>query len=151
MSSILRVPLLSTDAIPRICKKLHCFQVALKEHLYCIDHKPPERKNPKPHNKFVVYFISYGTNGPVKIGKAFSLENRLKDFQICCPYKLCILAFVKCEDNHGTRKLEHSLHIRLAEWRLNGEWFKRVPDVKKVIKHAKIMDGDMFYTMYNSC
>lgn len=70
-----------------------------------------------------VYFIG-GEDGPVKIGRAFVPEQRLKEIQCGYPYPLKVLATV-C----GGAGLERAYHERFAAHRLNGEWFERHPDI----------------------
>lgn len=70
-----------------------------------------------------VYFIG-AEDGPVKIGRAFVPEQRLKEIQCGYPYPLKVLATIK-----GGRGLERAYHERFAAHRLNGEWFERHPDI----------------------
>ena len=62
--------------------------------------------------------------GPVKIGISTSPETRLVALQTACPYKLSVL----CE-MPGAAFEEAAVHSFFAEYRLEGEWFKRAREV----------------------
>ncbi|MBX9594075.1 MAG: GIY-YIG nuclease family protein [Roseomonas sp.] len=71
-----------------------------------------------------VYVIQQGDCGPVKIGFTTGIEHRLSSLQTASPEPLRVIRMF-----HGTRKDERRLHASLAMHRLNGEWFKPVPEV----------------------
>lgn len=62
------------------------------------------------------YFIRAGTEGPIKIGKANSVECRLQALQTAHYEELSVLAVVDDET-------ERSAHRRFAADRIRGEWF----------------------------
>lgn len=73
-----------------------------------------------------VYFVQAEEGGPVKIGRS-SLDRvtaRVAQLQIGNPARLVIRRVVL-----GTEALEESLHERLREHRIRGEWFSPVADV----------------------
>jgi hypothetical protein len=78
-----------------------------------------------------VYFIG-AADGPIKIGRAFVPEQRLKDIQCGYPYPLSVLATVK-----GGAGLERAYHERYAAHRLNGEWFDRAPEILAEIERLQ--------------
>lgn len=82
-----------------------------------------------------IYFISTDEVPayPIKIGLSFTgVEKRLRELQTGCPYPLTVLATVE-----GTPSYEWILHRELHPHRLNGEWFKRCPEVLAEVKEAK--------------
>jgi hypothetical protein len=77
------------------------------------------------------YFIQAGVDGPVKIGIAEDVEERLKQLQTGCPDDLRLIGRI-----HGN--CESDLHGRFERLRLRGEWFK--PDVRLmafIVEHAE--------------
>ena len=66
-----------------------------------------------------IYFIQSINGGPVKIGKAKNVQQRLLGFQIGCPVKLSVVAVYKNVDD----SLENVLHNKYSEYRIHGEWF----------------------------
>jgi hypothetical protein len=72
---------------------------------------------------YMVYFVGW-SGGPVKIGVARDVRQRLCDLQAACPYKLEVWAAVA-----GSYGLERDYHMRFATYRLHGEWFERVPEI----------------------
>lgn len=74
----------------------------------------------------VVYFLRAGY-GPIKIGWCSTPEGvarRLKAAQHGHPSRLEIVA-----TQPGPRTLEHRLHVRFRDHRLEGEWFAPAPDL----------------------
>jgi hypothetical protein len=74
------------------------------------------------------YFIG-GDDGPVKIGKADSVEGRIKELQIGSPVRLRILGF-----RDGGRYREKAYHLQFRKSRLHGEWFERTPALEAEIE-----------------
>jgi hypothetical protein len=75
-----------------------------------------------------VYFISDGNH--VKIGYTDGVpEDRLRQLQTGNPTPLQIMAV----DTRGTVETERQLHQRFAGYRVNGEWFRLVPQIQKYI------------------
>lgn len=79
------------------------------------DPGPPQ---PKP-KRGVVYFITNGVRGRVKIGFSERHDVRLKSLQIACPDDLTVIGTLP-----GTRRLEAKMHKRFHEYREKGEWFR---------------------------
>lgn len=70
-----------------------------------------------------VYAIRFGTDGPIKIGRAVKPSDRLADLQCANHETLTMLGAVP-----ETAQLnERSEHRRLADRRLRGEWFDITP------------------------
>lgn len=64
----------------------------------------------------------------IKIGIAANAKARLNKLQMCCPYKLNILAVIP-----GKSHMEKELHQRFVADRLHGEWFRRSDALLAVI------------------
>jgi hypothetical protein len=67
----------------------------------------------------VIYFIQSGDDGPIKIGLASDVRERLRALQTAHHEKLTLLGV-----SSGDRKEERLLHIRFAQLRGIGEWFR---------------------------
>ncbi len=76
-----------------------------------------------PTDKSLVYFIA-SANGPIKIGIANDIEQRLRGLQTANPVALRLLA-----SRTGGRAQEQEYHKRFAAHRLHGEWFDQHPDI----------------------
>lgn len=70
-----------------------------------------------------VYFVD-SDRGPIKIGAAANPRNRLSGLQVGSPHPLRLIAY--CQ---GTVELERFLHAEFAADRLDGEWFRRTPEI----------------------
>lgn len=81
--------------------------------------------------KSVVYFIG-SEGGPIKIGCALNVNNRLAALQCASPVRLAILATTP-----GRTKVERAYHARFAAHRLHGEWFAPHPDILTEIEHLQ--------------
>lgn len=92
-----------------------------------VDH--PRRATSRPHKQWV-YFIQC-TAGPIKIGVAVDVEERLRTLQCGSPFELRLIARVP-----GGYDLEADLHRRLCEHRLHGEWFANTPVVLRVLEEV---------------
>jgi hypothetical protein len=75
-----------------------------------------------------VYFIG-ADFGPVKIGFTGNLRRRLESIQNGYPERIRVLAYAT-----GGRMLEASYHRRFASYRMNGEWFRRAPELEREIE-----------------
>lgn len=79
-----------------------------------------ERDNYKAvKRKTNVYIIQSVIGGPVKIGKAYNVEKRLKEHQTGSPYILKVIKVFKNVEH----KFETQLHKKFKPYRLHGEWF----------------------------
>jgi hypothetical protein len=77
-----------------------------------------------------VYMIQAGEGGPVKIGVASILKKRLEALKVSSPVPLTVLAAFD-----GGDELEKKLHRHFDAARLEGEWFRPVPEL---LAHAKL-------------
>lgn len=83
-----------------------------------------------------VYFIRAGARGPIKIGLAVDVGQRMRSLQTASPTLLELIGAIP-----GGLKLEKAIHRRLAEFRLHGEWFKPTLEVRQWAQLARIIDG----------
>ncbi len=80
----------------------------------------------------IIYFIRYGTNGPIKIGIARDLMKRLDTLQSGAPEILRILHFVE-----GFITDERRLHERFAHLHCRGEWFEPATELLDYIESLR--------------
>ena len=66
-----------------------------------------------------VYFIQAGDGGPIKIGSATDVEQRMSDLQVGSAQELRLLAKVP-----GGYRREGELHDFLSKHHIRGEWFQ---------------------------
>ena len=71
-----------------------------------------------------VYFLRFGSDGPIKIGWARNVALRVSELQTGSPVKLHVLA-----SQRGTEQDERDLHRHFAHLRLSGEWFAAEPEL----------------------
>lgn len=76
----------------------------------------------------VVYFIQ-AADGPIKIGHAVNVENRLIRLQIGNAQPLKLLGV-----KQGGVAIEKSYHQRFNEHRIRGEWFHPHPDILNEVR-----------------
>ena len=75
----------------------------------------------KRRGTVTVYFISQGSDGPIKIGfTTKKATKRLAELQVASPQKLILLAVIQ-----GDREVETELHKRFSDSHIRGEWFER--------------------------
>lgn len=74
-----------------------------------------------------VYLIQSTHGGPIKIGYAKDVAQRMAVIQLHCPFPLYILRIIE----NGGVDVERWLHRKLARHRLHGEWFADHPSVHK--------------------
>ena len=70
----------------------------------------------------MIYFVSAGTNGAIKIGQADDPARRLAELQTGSSEPLFLLATLP-----GGRREEAALHTVFAAFQKRGEWFSREP------------------------
>lgn len=76
----------------------------------------------------MIYFVQGETGGPIKIGYARNIDNRIKSLRTGCPYKLVLLGVME-----GQRSDETKLHHKFAAARLQGEWFDDCAEIRAFI------------------
>ncbi len=88
-------------------------------------------KGPLGQHGFV-YIVQSETVGPIKIGHARHVSERLTKLRSGSPYKLHLLCVLR-----GGREREKELHRMFKSARLHGEWFKPCPELFRYIARAK--------------
>lgn len=73
----------------------------------------------------MIYFIQADIGGPIKIGYAGDVANRLRELQCGSPFPLVLLRV-----ENGTLADEKRLHRHFAATRLHGEWFEPTPELR---------------------
>lgn len=71
-----------------------------------------------------IYFVQAGNRGAIKIGYSTGISGRIRDLQVASPMLLRLLNV-----RAGTVQMEHSLQVKLAKYRVHGEWFRPVAQV----------------------
>lgn len=67
----------------------------------------------------MIYFVQCGKNGPIKIGCAANVEDRVAQIQTSCPYELKLLWKID-----GGMNKEAEIHERWKHEKIRGEWFR---------------------------
>jgi hypothetical protein len=82
----------------------------------------------------MVYFIQRGANGPVKIGRAVDVQQRLRTLQTSNPEPLHILLVIA-----GSSTRESEIHAALVESRMVGrrEWFHPTSELFALIERIR--------------
>lgn len=98
----------------------------------------PKPRKPRGKQGFV-YFMRINGRGPVKIGFAVNVSNRLKSHKAANHGTLVIVAAMR-----GTLKSEKQLHARFAKLRVKGtkEWFKFSGDLKTFVEALPRIDTE---------
>lgn len=96
-----------------------------------------QRWHLRPSEECLTYFIAAVEEdmpeGPIKIGISNHPVARLAEMQQVCPARLEILAVAP-----GGARTEKRYHERFLEHRLHGEWFRRNPELLKLIRYWKV-------------
>lgn len=88
-----------------------------------------------------VYFIQAEDGGPVKIGRSKNPTERLKALQTASPKRL-VIRRLQSMHYHESLKVEKGLHRRYAEARLDGEWFRPIPELATLARAIpEVEDG----------
>jgi predicted transcriptional regulator of viral defense system len=88
-----------------------------------------------------VYFIQAGdVSGLIKIGFTYNVSERLKKLRSGSPIPLTLLAVIK-----GAQRNEHEFHVKFAEAREHGEWFRPeaiiLDEIKQINELVKAVDS----------
>jgi hypothetical protein len=84
----------------------------------------------------VIYFAQAECGGPIKIGYADAVGERVADLQIAMPQRLVVLGVMD-----GTRSTENEMHRRLHHIRVRGEWFQDCHELRRLIaEYARPFD-----------
>lgn len=71
----------------------------------------------------LLYAVQVGTDGPIKIGRTVNMPRRFRELRTACPYPLRFLGHVM----ETPERNEATEHARLADRRLESEWFDVTP------------------------
>lgn len=80
-----------------------------------------------------IYFVQQGADGPIKIGKANNVRDRMRGLQTSNPYPLRLLGVVD-----GGMSEEADLHRRFADARMQGEWFRPDASILQYLRAAAV-------------
>ena len=99
---------------------------------------PPSAIAPAKGSGWVYVFRSGGPGAPVKVGFSTDPAKRLRYLATGHPYRIDLVALLP-----GSRGLERALHARLADFRLEGEWFSREAEAEITGVLADAFAGDV--------
>lgn len=96
----------------------------------------------------MIYFIQEGDNGPIKIGKAVSVERRLKGLQTAHHKELSILQVIP-----GGAERESKIKKDLIKFKIKGEWFQPMPEVFEYMRRVQypeyeLLNGRPYAVLY---
>ena len=80
----------------------------------------------------MIYFIQRGSDGPVKVGRAFDVKRRLRALQTSSPEPLRLLLAIS-----GGAAREAEIHAALAASHLSGEWYRPTPQLFHLIENVR--------------
>ena len=77
-----------------------------------------------------IYFVqtSASAEGPIKIGQAQNIRDRVRNIQTSHPWPLKLLAYIEIADEVARDETEAEMHARFFATRMHGEWFS--PDAE---------------------
>lgn len=85
-----------------------------------------------------VYFLQHDVAGPIKIGGAFNIDQRIRLLQTGNPCALTLRGYMPVERSGDMYTVERAHHQRFWYLRLTGEWFRAEPDLLQFIaEHAR--------------
>lgn len=135
----LAVPPVYTYALPRLCASKGCLKDRDIGREYCaVCRRKPKPKYLQstnlPEGMTYIYFIQTEGGGDlIKIGKSRNVKSRLHSMQTGCPIPMRLLGYFKANDS-----MEGALHDEFAEYRVRGEWFEPVEDIKNFLLAYKL-------------
>jgi len=120
MSQRFIVPIVSTDALPRICERRGCLADAVHGEMRCKEHRLRKKVDFDAGPILGgVYMISGMGLNAVKIGYAIDINARLSTLQTSNPVDLKAIAAFSVESPRSEKKL----HALIDDFRIRGEWF----------------------------
>lgn len=78
-----------------------------------------------------IYFIQAGDGGPIKIGRATNVLDRMSSMQSDNHERLKLIGVTE-----GRRSRERELHARFRHLRMHGEWFRPEDDLVKYVQEV---------------
>jgi hypothetical protein len=76
-----------------------------------------------------VYFVEAEGLGLIKIGRSRTMWMRMAKWYTDCPVPVKILGLMP-----GDHDVELWMHVKFAEYRVRGEWFRDCSDIRKWIE-----------------
>lgn len=76
-----------------------------------------------PDDETFVYVIGRQNERPLKIGVSANPDGRAFDLSVAHPLKLAVLYRIAAKTRAQAMQWEKTAHMKLAECRLDGEWF----------------------------
>jgi len=76
-----------------------------------------------------IYFVQMDYIGPIKIGIAKNVQQRMRELQTGSPYRLNLLCCFP-----GNEDMEREIHLGFSEIKLEGEWFLPHPFLLREIR-----------------
>lgn len=98
-----------------------------------------KKKPPKPEKTYDDFVYLVHASGHWKLGVSQNVEQRLRELQTGCPFRVEIVKFWKSEQ---AAKVERALHRRFAEHRMEGEWFKLPESALTYLKGIDDLDRE---------
>lgn len=83
---------------------------------------------------YYVYFVQAGRDGPIKIGVAWSVPQRVRELQVASWEELHVIGDVRCSNKESAFALEAALHERLRKFHMRGEWYVAADEVTAAIR-----------------
>lgn len=120
MSQRFAVPIISTEALPRICERRGCLADVVHGEMRCKEHRIRKKADLDAGPILGgVYMISGIGLNAVKIGYAKDINSRLGTLQTSNPVDLKTIARFSVEGPMAEKKL----HVLIEDFRIRGEWF----------------------------
>jgi hypothetical protein len=91
------------------------------------------------------YLIGYGEGEPFKVGRTYSIENRLNNLQSGNHRELVVLIGFESRIPHCA---EQQLQERFAPYRIRGEWFDWNDDVADIIARMRRKNTRLLRKLY---
>jgi hypothetical protein len=88
-----------------------------------------------------VYFARSGIQGPIKIGHALDVQQRLINLSIASPVEVVLLGAFLSENAEADEK---HIHQKLAPYRIKGEWFQAEGALAEMQTHAIVGPTQVF-------
>lgn len=97
-----------------------------------------------------IYFLQEGSAGPIKIGYAWRVLDRLRSAQTGNPRELRLIGVIfVLELGHisssllptNARRVERELHLLFAPSRIRGEWFSPSEDLVRYVANLRTPEG----------
>lgn len=114
---------------------------ALKPDPRCFIHqdKPKKKKHKASKPVDIRSLYAMRCEHAVKFGVAIKPLDRLADMQVSCPFKIELIASIRCDT-----KMETIVHKALASDWIRGEWFRsndRIEQLIAIMRRGNVDEG----------